>query len=90
MMADRIDDRVRKRKPRGSKMPALDAWIRDTLQAAPDATVIELWGRLRAEGRDELDTLYMDGERVVELVKKRERETGWDGFKKRVERIRNP
>ena len=75
------------RKPRGSRMRQLDAWLDAALRATPQATAKELW---RALPTDTTKDVYCDGDRVCESkADGRERSIGYDGFEARLTAAKN-
>lgn len=73
------------RKPRGSKMPVLDAWLDERLANNPDISNKELW-RAVPSTRDDFERMgiYRDGSKFIEYRDDSEREITAAGFDKRV------
>lgn len=76
------------RKPRKSRMPALDSWLDDELDKDPTVTPCILWKSLPTD-YDSLGTLYLEDDKVREIGDYgREHAITRKGFDKRVRKAK--
>lgn len=74
------------RKPRGSRWAELDAWLECQIKQTPKASAKQLWRDAEREYSAGFAEINFDGDRIWK--EGQARPLGFDGFQKRITRIR--